>query len=102
MIMKLENGYKTFTTFWDDFSEADLFGPYAVESNFNRIFNERKHDYKYLTELTLILNLKMQKWYDEENEEMYDIYNICWSKCDKYCCDNLRGKELKYFLSVVD
>ena len=100
--MILENGYETFTTFWSDFTIADKFGVDAVEDTFNRAFEEWKHNYKYLTELTLILNLKLWQWYNLGNEDMYTIYNKCWDKCDRYGCNNLKGEELKYFLDILD
>lgn len=51
-----ENGYELQTTFWEDFSIADRFGLAAVLDTFNRAFREWKGDYKFLTELTLVLN----------------------------------------------
>ena len=53
-----ENGYELQTTFWNDFSIADRFGLSAVQDTFNRAFEEWKEDYKYLTELVLVLNHK--------------------------------------------
>lgn len=38
------NGYKPFTTFWQDFSIADRFGASAVQDTFNRAFAEWKDD----------------------------------------------------------
>ena len=54
-----ENGYELQTTFWEDFSIADRFGLAAVLDTFNRAFREWKGDYKFLTELTLVLNHKI-------------------------------------------
>lgn len=54
-----ENGYELQTTFWNDFSIADRFGLSAVQDTFNRAFEEWKEDYKYLTELVLVLNHKI-------------------------------------------
>ena len=51
-----EIGYKALTTFWQDFSIADNFGETAVEDTYQRVFKEWKHDYKYLTELVMVLN----------------------------------------------
>lgn len=51
-----ENGYELQTTFWDDFTIADLFGLSAIRNTFNRAFEEWKDNYKYLTELILVLN----------------------------------------------
>lgn len=52
-------GYKPITTFWDDFSIADNFGIDAVCDTYNRAFQEWKTDYKYLTELVMVLNWKI-------------------------------------------
>ena len=56
--MAAEIGYKPKTTFWQDFSIADLYGADAVQDTFNRAFDEWKTDYIYLTELVLVLNHK--------------------------------------------
>ena len=55
----LENGYELQTTFWNDFSIADRFGLSAIQDTFNRAFKEWKENYKYLTELVLVLNHKI-------------------------------------------
>lgn len=52
-------GYETFTTFWEDFSIADVFGTNAIEDTYNRAFNEWRNNYQYLTELVMILNWKL-------------------------------------------
>lgn len=46
-----ENGYEVQTTFWDDFTMADLFGLSAIKDTYNRAFKEWNEDYKFLTEL---------------------------------------------------
>ena len=48
--------YKIITSFGSDFDIADAFGADAIQDTFNRAFNEWKFEYKYLTELVLILN----------------------------------------------
>ena len=50
-------GYEPITTFWDDFSIADAFGKNAVEDTYDRAFREWKSNYKYLTELVMIINI---------------------------------------------
>ena len=37
-----ENGYNVQTTFWEDFSAADIFGLSAIQDTFNRAFEEWK------------------------------------------------------------
>ena len=63
-----ENGYELQTTFWEDFSIADRFGLAAVLDTFNRAFREWKGDYKFLTELTLVLNHKIWQYHEKRPE----------------------------------
>ena len=56
-----ETGYKPFTTFWQDFSIADVFGKEAVMDTFQRAFEEWKNNYVFITELVMVLNHKIKK-----------------------------------------
>ena len=94
-------GYRPFTTFFEDFSIAEPFGADAVRETFTRALNEWKTDYKYLTELVLILNWKIWEHY-ESNEDLARVYNEIWEQADQYALDNLKGEELDYFYSTTD
>ena len=94
-------GYKPITTFWQDFSIADMFGLEAIKDTYKRAFNEWKGNYEYLTELVMVLNWKIWEHY-ENNEEMAKLYNDLWTNADEYALENLVGNELKYFLEVTD
>lgn len=62
-----ENGYDLITTFWEDFSIADKYGVAGVKDTYKRAFSEWEDDYKFFTELTLVLNHKtigMWMWGD--------------------------------------
>lgn len=95
------NGYETITTFWRDFSIADAFGLSAIQDTYNRAFNEWKNDYKYLTELVMILNWKMWSHY-EKNEQYAKLYHVLWSETNKYAYGHLNGEEFSYFYRVTD
>lgn len=95
------NGYETMTTFWSDFTIADAFGIDAVKDTFNRAFNEWKSDYKYLTELVMVLNWKIWQHY-EKNEPLARVYNKLWMQADEYACENLHGEEATYFFRTTD
>lgn len=69
-----ENGYELQTTFWSDFTVADLFGLSAIQDTFNRAFEEWKDSYKYLTELILVLNHKIWQ-HHETKPEVAELYN---------------------------
>lgn len=96
-----ENGYELQTTFWEDFSIADRFGLAAVLDTFNRAFREWKGDYKFLTELTLVLNHKIWQYY-ENRPDMAVLYNTLWKQADQYAKENLKGNELSYYWEVTD
>lgn len=94
-------GYKPITTFWEDFSIADKFGIAAVKDTCRRAFGEWKDNYRYLTELVMVLNHKIWQWY-EVNGELARVYNSLWEQVDAYACENLHGEELEYFYSTLD
>ena len=96
-----ETGYKPMTTFWQDFSIADAFGVAVVEDTFKRAFNEWKGNYRYLTELVMVLNHKIAQWY-ERNMPLAKLYNDAWNIADNYAVNHLQGDELNYFYNVTD
>lgn len=94
-------GYKPITTFWDDFSIAEKFGTDAIIDTYERAFNEWKSDYKYLTELVMVLNWKIWEWY-EKDVALSKVYNDLWEKLDAWAYENLKGDELTYFYQITD
>ena len=94
-------GYKPLTTFWSDFSTAEKFGIEAVKGTFKRAFEEWKGDYRFLTELVMVLNHKIWQWY-EKNDELARVYDALWEEADNYGCENLKGEELDYFYEILD
>lgn len=90
------------TTFWQDFTIADRFGEDAVKDTYRRAFAEWKLDYKYLTELVMVLNWKIWDHYEKNNKELASLYNELWIKADNYALDNLKDDELTYFLTITD
>lgn len=95
------SGYKPMTSFWQDFSIADAFGITAVADTFKRAFNEWKGNYKYLTELVMVLNHKIWQWY-EKDKQLAKLYNEAFNTANDYALDNLYGSELTYFYCVTD
>ena len=94
-------GYKPITTFYQDFSIADKFGKDAVIETYHRAFNEWKKDYKYITELVMVLNWKIYEHY-ENNNELAEIYNDLWEKLDIWAQDNLKDDQLSYYYKTTD
>lgn len=94
-------GYKQITTFFQDFSIADNFGAKAIRDTYDTAFKEWKNNYKYLTELVMVLNWKIWQW-NEKNEAYAKLYDELWRKADEYACTHLKGDELSYFYQTTD
>ena len=95
------SGYKTKTTFYLDFTIADVFEVGAVIDTFNTAFTEYKKNLVYLTELSMVLNHKIWEHY-QDNRTLAEVYNMLWQKVDSYCLDNLKGEDLRYYLQITD
>ena len=83
------------------FSIADKFGVEAIKDTYKRVFQEWKYDYKYITELAMVLNWKLWRWYGK-NDELSMLYDSLWKEIDGWCIDNLKGKELEYYYKTTD
>ena len=100
MLQDRKEGFST--TFWTDFSIADMFGEDAVRDTFDRAFGEWKDNYLYLTDLVAVLNHKLWQHYNNGDERMTRLYNDLWEKSQSYGYDHLEGEELEYFWRVLD
>lgn len=99
--MESQTGYSCFATFFEDFSIADKFGVDAIKDTYARALKEWKSNYKYLTELVMILNWKIWQYYGK-NDGLAIVYNELWQKADTYACEHLKGEELSYYYSTTD
>ena len=100
-----ENGYNVQTTFWEDFSAADIFGLSAIQDTFNRAFEEWKGNCKYLTELVLVLNHKIWQHYKKKptvaaGGDLIDFYVLphylrLWRRCMMHSGDRRTSTPLK-------
>ena len=95
-------GYKFKTTFWIDFTIADAFGTEAIKDTYERAFDEWKADVEYLTELVMVLNLKIWQHWENGNEDLAKVYDSLWREADGYALDTLKGSDLRYFYEVLD
>lgn len=96
------HGYKCVTTFWEDFSIADLFGEAAVKDTYKRVFKEWKHDHIYLTELVLVLNHKCWAHYREGRRDLSALYSDLYYDAHGYACKHLKGEEYEYYFNITD
>lgn len=75
------SGYEPITTFWQDFSIADKFGNNAIADTYRRAKSEWKDNYKYWTELCLVLNHKIWQWHERDNQRAI-LYDKLWREAD--------------------
>lgn len=94
--------YEMQTTFWTDFSIADVFGVEAVQDTYDRAIEEWKDHAVYLTELVMVLNHKCWQHYDAGHGSLCKKYEELYYKADTYAMDHLKGDDLQYYLQTTD
>lgn len=98
-------GYEPRTSFWMDFTIADMFGRDSIRNTYDRALREWKSNTEYLTELVMVLNWKCWEWHNtrEEYAERYSrFYAELYEQADMYCMDHLSGDDMDYYLRTVD
>lgn len=69
-------GYQPITTFYTDFSIADKFGINAIKETYQSVFKEWQHDYKYMTELAMVLNWEYKEYGGIGFEDDYVMFVV--------------------------
>lgn len=93
-------GYKPQTTFYTDFSLAELFGTKGIRETFDLAFKEWKNNTVYITEFTMALNWKC--WEHEHHADFGPLYLELFEKMDDWCRENLTGEDLTYYYQTTD
>lgn len=94
------NGYEPITTFWQDFSIADKFGNNAIADIYRRAKSEWKDNYKYWTELCLVLNHKIWQWHERDNQRAI-LYDKLWREADATTAE-WSNEEQEYYFEITD
>lgn len=93
--------YKFETTFWEEFSIAECYGSDGIREHYDIVFEQWKDDVKYLTELVLVLNLKISTWFGVD-DTIGLTYDELWKESDAYALGTFKGDDLHYYLSTLD
>ena len=101
--MSLEKmlNYKFESSFWEEFSIAEDYGPEGIHHHYDIVFEQYKDNLKYLTELVLVLNIKIFIWYGVD-DTIGKMYDQLWKETDGYAIDTLKGDDLHYYLHTLD
>lgn len=90
------------TTFWQDFSIADIFGTNAIRDTYNTCYNQYKSNTEYVTELVIVLNHKIWQHYNNNNITTAKVYDELWRELHEYCLNTLKGDDLRYYIQTTD
>jgi len=93
--------FKFESTFWEEFSIAEDYGVDGVKEHYNLVFPQWKDNLKYLTELVLVLNIKLFLWF-KVDDDLGRMYEKLWMETDQYALNTLKGDELHYYLHTLD
>lgn len=93
-------GYKPMTTFWQDFSIAEKFGDRAIENTYQKVKSEWRDNYKYWTELCLVLNHKIWHWHESDNQRAA-LYERLWREADAITTE-WSDEEQEYYFEITD
>lgn len=94
-------GYKPMTTFYMDFSIADKFGKGAIKDTYERALEGWKDDYKYITELYMVLNWKIWE-HCRTNAPYAELYEMLWDELEEWIHNNFNKEEISYFYRTTD
>lgn len=98
----LPSGYTTMTTFYMDFSIAEIEGETGVLDTYKRAFDSWHTDTKYITELVIVLNMKCWHHHEHGNIELSKVYADLYYKLNDWCYENLTGEDLQYYFECTD
>ena len=60
-----------------------------------------KHNYKYLTELVMVLNHKIAQ-HHRTFPELANLYHQLFEQAELYALENLKGEELQYYYDTTN
>lgn len=95
-------GYEPKTTFYMDFSIADVYGGVsAIKDTYKRAFKSWKNDVEYITELAMVLNWKSFE-HARSNQAYTKLYVDLWKEIDQWCMENLKDDDIQYYIRTTD
>lgn len=77
---QIGSDYKRITTFASDFAIAECYGDDSIKDTYRRASKEWIEDYKFFTELALVLNWYCWFWYDNGEPGLSALYSDLFYK----------------------
>ena len=94
-----ETDDKEITSNASDFDNAEMLGAKAILDTYNRVFEEAKDNYKYLTELVMVLYYKFWKWFYLVDSTTYKLYHALFVNASDYASYTLEAEEFEYYIN---
>ncbi len=97
------NGYEPKTTFWSDFSIADVFGVGGVKDTYNRAKESWQDNIEFMTEFAMVLNHKSWQ-HNGKNQALCSLYSDLWYEIDDFIYEHFKDNEeaISYYQRVTD
>lgn len=96
------------TTYWQDFSIADVFvlngkEPDAVKDTHHRSWTHvRNSTPDILAEYVLVLNWKIWEHWERGNHDLGLVYDDIWRRAHDWACKHLQKDDLTTYLRIID
>lgn len=101
-ITSMQPDYNIVSTFASDFAIADAFGADAVEDTYERSMASFNEDVLMLTEMSLVLNWAIWRYWELHEHELSIMYDKLWKKLDNYIMSHFTGDELEFYIKTTD
>ena len=101
-ITSMQPDYNIVSTFASDFAIADAFGADAVEDTYERSMASFNEDVFMLTEMSLVLNWAIWRYWELHEQELSIMYDKLWKKLDSYMMSHFTGDELQFYIKTTD
>lgn len=101
-ITSMQPDYNIVSTFASDFAIADAFGADAVEDTYERSMASFSEDVFMLTEMSLVLNWAIWRYWELHEQELSIMYDKLWKKLDSYMMSHFTGDELQFYIKTTD
>lgn len=92
--------YQTLTTYWSDFTIADVFGKKAIKDTYKQACLNK--DVKMFTELVIVLNHKCWYYWERKNEELSKLYADLYHQAAAWAGEHFRGEDYEYYFRITD
>lgn len=89
------------TTFFTDFTFAEMFWEKAIRETYQRCLKERSNDVRYFTEFVVALNWKIWEWY-EKDKKVAKVYDELRRQADLLALEIFKWKDKDYYLRETD